>query len=691
MARPTQPHDVRRLGSAAPQRPVSTLTAHLRLETWSGADFAPVPDGTRVQLCDEDPLIDDILAEGSTSGGRVSLTGADPDDRHPDVYFTAALPDGRTWDSRGRAALDGAPGLLPDTPDRVLGTPAVPRVFRLEWFAFLRLVAFVDGATRPLPGGVPVALVEADPFGVERVLATARTHPDGRAVLVAAELYEDAPDLFVRVGPGGPLRDAWDSRAAFADDDADQPGFLLDHAGPGLGSAQDPVVFDVMPERRRVHGGCSARPLIDGVALLAALEDAIAQAQLHIHLEMMLFFDDPMGRRVAEALMARARAGVTVRLLVDWTTTRDIHQLVTAEKAWVRLFRTLPDDEADRLVAWYDAHAPAERARGQVDDLIATLESTPNLTLLDSSFPKLQLDPRLPPGLPAAYRDLEQALPLVTLARVDHRKMLVVDGVRALLGGQNIGAEYLYSDPVPDGPPPDDQRAWAGWHDAFIDLQGPVVADCQRLFRERWVAEGGDAFALDGGEFPDLPVFDDGLPVGILRTTPGADHEIERVLLGLFRGARRRIDVANPYFSSPDALEALCAAARRGVTVRFVLPDHRNDSVDFHYAGRMAYGRMIAAGIEVFEYPHRMTHTKAFAVDDCAIIGSANLNRTSFQRHYEVCALVNDAAFTRALRDALFDPDTAKSRRIRAEDVEALLDINLAAKAWLSGVVWTQL
>ncbi len=670
---------------------MAEITAHLRLETWDGAAFVAVPDGTRVRMCDEDPLLDDILAEGTTQEGRVSLTGLDPDERHPDVYFTATLPDGRGWDSRDRAALDGAPGLLPDTPDRALGCPALPRVFRLEWFAFLQLVAFTEGATRSLPAGVPVQLVEADPWGAEAVLARAVTDARGRASLVTPHLPEAAPDLFFRVGPGGPLRRAWDSREAFAEDDADQPGFLRDHRGPGLGSAADPVVFDVRPRAPRLHPGCRARPLIDGVALLTALEAAVRRARHTIHVEMMLFFNDPMGWRVAELLMARARAGVRVRLLVDWTTTRTIHNLVHAEKAWVRLFRTLPAEEADRLVAAYEALAPAERARGGVDDLIARFEATPNLTLLDSSFPKVQVDPRLPAGLPAAYRDIEAALPLLTLARVDHRKMIVVDGVHAMLGGQNLGEEYLYPQPVPDGPPPAGERAWTGWHDAFIDLQGPVVAECQRLFRERWVAEGGDAFPLEGPAFPPLPTFEDGVPVRLLRTTPGAEHEIERVLLRLFHTARRHIDVANPYFSSPDALEALCAAARRGVAVRFILPDHRNDSVDFHYAGRMAYGRMIAAGIEVFEYRHRMTHTKAFAIDDRAIIGSANLNRTSFQRHYEVCALVRDAAFTADLRRTLFDADAARSRRIRAEDVAALLDINLAAKAWLSGVVWTQL
>lgn len=97
--------------------------------------------------------------------------------------------------------------------------------------------------------------------------------------------------------------------------------------------------------------------------------------------------------------------------------------------------------------------------------------------------------------------------------------------------------------------------------------------------------------------------------------------------------AERRVLVQTPYFSSPEVRRALEAAARRGLRVVLVLPDHHNDSVDLHYAARLAYAAHLAAGVEVYEYQGRMNHSKCLVADDSAFIGSANLNRSSFWAH----------------------------------------------------------
>ena len=101
----------------------------------------------------------------------------------------------------------------------------------------------------------------------------------------------------------------------------------------------------------------------------------------------------------------------------------------------------------------------------------------------------------------------------------------------------------------------------------------------------------------------------------------------------------------------------------------------------------MIYATLIAAGVAVYEFPHHMSHCKVMIVDSATMIGSANLNRTSYRRHYEVAAWIDDPRFTAAFRRDLFERDLEVSRRIRAEDVEGLLDINAAARAYLRAVV----
>jgi cardiolipin synthase len=234
-----------------------------------------------------------------------------------------------------------------------------------------------------------------------------------------------------------------------------------------------------------------------------------------------------------------------------------------------------------------------------------------------------------------------------------------------------------------------------------VRIEGPAVEDVQRRFRERWVSEGGDAFAEAGtvdGEprnpahptFPRLDPRPGGLPVRIVDTTPGARFAFHATVLSLIRSAKRTVHLMSPYFSSPEALGAITDAARRGVHVVFTLPDQRNDSIDFLYAGRLWYGELIEAGVEVYEYQNHMSHAKVAVVDDTAVVGSANLNHSSFFHHYELAAVIEDAAFARDMRAALWERDRPWSRRIRPVDLPGLLDINAVCELYLRGIVHRQ-
>jgi cardiolipin synthase len=653
----------------------------------------PVPDGTRITLLDADLLTaDDVLAEAATRDGRAALSWEGTG--RPDLYLRVQEPDGRAWTTRERFAEDGTPGLL----ENAQWMPVGPLVFRATLDVHAAFAVWSEArGWQPAPAGIPVEVVESDPLGLETVVAAGRTDAEGRVDLCIDDPTEARPDLHLRLGPGAPEAHAgWTSRDASPLGLPGQLGQWRDLGAARLGTPKHPLRFGLGPATGRRFAGNRATPVIDGVAMREAWTAAITAARHTVHVEMMLLFDDRAGQEVVDLLLAAAERGVRVRALVDMGTTKRIHKLVIAERFWAKHLRLLDDEARAATLARYDAVAPEEKARGQIDGLMARLAAHPGVQLRDTSFPMLELDPDLGPEVPEAYREIEAELPWLTTARVDHRKILIVDGRVAVTGGQNIGQEYWYAEPF-DPHKAAAEEPWHKWHDVSVQLEGPVVRDLQLLFRERWVAEGGDAFAVvpphasqdpDHPTFPALPQRAGGVPVRILRTTPGAVHDVEAGLLEAVAAASRRILIQTPYLSSPDALAALCAAARRGVQVELFLPDGHNDSVDFHYAARLAYPRLLAAGVRVLEYQRRMNHSKVAVFDDTSWIGSANLNHSSFQGHYEVVAVVEDAGFTAGFVRALFDVDRPRTRAIRPDETDALLDIREVAKVYLERVVW---
>ena len=584
----------------------------------------------------------------------------------------------------------------------------------------LRFVAWDPHTARfrGVPAGLVVEALDDRTLRRDPVLDAARTDPDGQ-VHLELDLEADAtPDLYlrVRVPEGTPhhvdpdswrlvrkrpdtvrLPRTWESRDRTAVERPGRSGEWDDWSGVRIGRPDAPVTFELTRPRPRLRPGNLATALIDGPAALSRMEALIRRARHSIHIEMMLWFDDAIGRRLVDRLIEAGARGVTVRVLLDRDTTEGTHTLTALHGTWVKLLRTVEEPERSRLLAENAADVAAERARGDLSTLVRRLRRAAGVELKLSSFPKVFVRTAPEGPLPEAYAALAADRPWLNVARIDHRKLLVVDGETALTGGMNVGTEYLHDTPFE---PDHDSREepFVKWHDVMVELDGPCVRDLQHLFRERWVTEGGPRFGLGPREegaglapghptFPLLTERDGGVPVRIVSTTPGARSDLARAFLGLIQRARTELLISTPYFSSADALAAIVATARRGVRVVMVLPDHHNDSVDFLYAARMHYAELLAAGVEVYEYRHRMSHAKVFIADDVTVIGSANLNRTSFENHYEVAAILHDEAFTRDFRTRLFDVDLPRSRRIRTADLDELLDLNAAGRWWCRTVV----
>lgn len=237
-----------------------------------------------------------------------------------------------------------------------------------------------------------------------------------------------------------------------------------------------------------------------------------------------------------------------------------------------------------------------------------------------------------------------------------HRKILVVDGKTGFTGGICIDDEW-----TGDGTDPEH------WRDTMVRVEGPVVRQMQAAFARAWLQATREVLT-EQALFPELPVAN-GKRCQLMESTPGFDGNPARIsFLVAVNAARESIDITTAYFA-PDhvALGALERAARRGVRVRLLLPGKHTDAPPTRHAGRSDYGKLLRAGIEIFEYQPAKLHAKTVVVDGkWASVGSTNLTPRSLFFNLEANLNVFDSGFAGKMR-AMFERDLARSQRITLE------------------------
>ncbi|GMM60697.1 phospholipase D-like domain-containing protein [Novosphingobium pituita] len=243
--------------------------------------------------------------------------------------------------------------------------------------------------------------------------------------------------------------------------------------------------------------------------------------------------------------------------------------------------------------------------------------------------------------------DAREALPVGNLAwtlirgRVDlrnHRKTLIVDNAVAWCGSQNAADPEFRIKP-----------RFAPWVDIMTRWHGPIARHWQFLFAADWMAEDGDDLtALLTAPLPEPQ--GDIVAQGIGTGPTVAYGAMPSCFAALIHAARRTLTITTPYFvPGEQVLSALMAAARRGVETTLVVP-HRNDSRFVGAASRSHYPALLEAGVEIHEFVPGLLHAKTMVVDEsAAIVGSANLDRRSFELNFENTILFEDAALARAI------------------------------------------
>ncbi len=230
----------------------------------------------------------------------------------------------------------------------------------------------------------------------------------------------------------------------------------------------------------------------------------------------------------------------------------------------------------------------------------------------------------------------------VFFARVDlrnHRKIAVIDGRTGYCGSQNC-ADPAFLPKERFGP----------WVDVMIRVEGPVVRQLQHLFIIDWMTHAGE----DVADLLDAPVepVPGGFPAIAVGTGPTIDNRaVSDLFAMLLAAAQDEAIITTPYFVPDDTLHrAICGAARRGVKVTMILPA-KNDSFFVARASRSYYSDLLRAGVRLAEYRDGLLHAKTLTVDGMAIcMGSANMDRRSFELNFENMLILVSAEVTGAMR-----------------------------------------
>jgi len=262
--------------------------------------------------------------------------------------------------------------------------------------------------------------------------------------------------------------------------------------------------------------------------------------------------------------------------------------------------------------------------------------------------------------------------PLV--GRIDlrnHRKIVVIDGRVTYCGSQNCADPEFRV-----------KARYAPWVDAVARFEGPVVRQNQYLFAGDWMAFVRE----DLGELlrAQVPAPAGDCIAQVVGTGPtGRFSAMPELFEALMHAARERLFITTPYFVPDESiLSALCAAAWRGVQTDIIFPA-RNDSLVVAAASRSYYPALLQAGVRIHEYAGGLLHTKSVTLDgEVSLIGSANMDRRSFELNYENNILLLDRGLTAQLQ-ARQHAYLERSRRIRPQEVASW---SLPRRLWHNGV-----
>jgi cardiolipin synthase len=340
--------------------------------------------------------------------------------------------------------------------------------------------------------------------------------------------------------------------------------------------------------------GNHAELLIDGKATFDAIFASIAEAREYVLAQFYIIHDDNLGRRFKDALIAKARTGVRCHLLYDEIGSFGL------PSAYIRELRE----------AGVQAH-PFNTRQGASN--------------------RFQLNFR------------------------NHRKIVIVDGKEAFVGGANVGDEYLGLNPK-----------IGAWRDTHVKVMGPVVQCVQVSWLEDWHWAVKTTPELNWKPTP-TPGGQDGIAF-CLPSGPADPFETCTLFFPhAIHSAKKRIWIASPYFVPDEQfISALQVAALRGVDVRILVPA-KADNPLVHLSGYTFLPELEKAGVQTWRYTAGFLHEKALLIDDYCGVGTANFDNRSFRLNFEITMLFAEPSVVQAA-EKMFAADFARSTRATATE-----------------------
>jgi cardiolipin synthase A/B len=361
--------------------------------------------------------------------------------------------------------------------------------------------------------------------------------------------------------------------------------------------------------------------LVNGPATYAAMFEAVENARDHINLETFIMEDieDDRGRKFADLLLQKQSEGVQVSLIYD------------------------------SLGSYSTPAAFFQRLR-------------------DGGIEVVEFNPMNPLKARGKWR----------LAKSDHRKILIVDGKVVFTGGVNIS--QVYSSSLSARSEGEDARM--PWRDTDVQIEGPVVAEFQKLFLDTWEKQKGEKLSARN-YFPG-PKEEGNALVGVLGSTPGEANRITFIMyVAAITFAENSLHMTNAYFV-PDhqTIEALSDAARRGVDVKIILAETTDSSLA-QYAGEYFYSGLLKSGVRLYKRRNALLHAKTLVVDGVwSTVGSTNMDFWSFSSNDEVNAVILNREFAVEM-EKMFVSDLAESDEVRREEWKKR-PLSLKVKEWFS-------
>nr|WP_315137284.1 cardiolipin synthase [uncultured Capnocytophaga sp.] len=337
--------------------------------------------------------------------------------------------------------------------------------------------------------------------------------------------------------------------------------------------------------------------ICNGENLFPELLESLRSAQHHIHIEYYIYENDHIGNAIKDILIEKAREGVEIRFIYDDFGSQGIRRNIAREL----------------------------RENG-----------VPAFPFYKINFVKL--------ANRMNYRN--------------HRKIVVVDGYTAFIGGINISDKYNNTEA--------NERYW---RDTHLKVKGYSAHVLQAVFLQDWNFCSGENVAINA---PYFPIGIEPHPTDYFTqiVASGADSDLPNILYAtvqLIYAAKREILITTPYYIPDTSLqESLIIAALSGIKVKLLVPQ-KGDSVFVHIACESFFEELLKAGVEIYLYEKGFVHAKTFVIDgEVASVGTANLDARSFDLNFEVNALVYNKTVASDLQ-RIFYNDLKNARLLQLE------------------------